>query len=304
MSVKDYSICRGVEYRVLESDHLKYHEKCKEFGKGCSWLIRISLRARKGTWEVRRYNGPHTCLATSISSDHRQVDYHIICARIYPLVRVDSAVTVKVLQQATEANYGFRPSYMKVWMEKKKALAQIYGDWKESYTELSRWMLGVQSTMAGTVTVLKTSPVRLTDQVDESTVYFHCLFWTFPPCIEAFRHCKPVVSIDGTHLYGKYGGTLLLAIAQDGNSNILPIAFAFVEGENAESWSFFLSNLRSHVTLHGDILVISDRHNGIKAALEAPRMVGYLHVLFERFVFVMWPRILALASKVKMQGGC
>ncbi|XP_072090440.1 uncharacterized protein [Arachis hypogaea] len=124
--------------------------------------------------------------------------------------------------------------------------------------------------MAGTVTVLKTSPVRVGDQVDESTVYFHRLFWTFPPYIEAFRNCKPLVSIDGTHLYGKYGGTLLLAIAQDGNSNILPIAFALVEGENAESWSFFLSNLRSHVTPQEGIFVISDRHNGIKAALEDP----------------------------------
>ncbi|XP_016199634.1 uncharacterized protein LOC107640639 [Arachis ipaensis] len=122
LSVKDYSIRRCVEYRVLESDHLKYHGKCKEFGKGCSWLIRISLCARKGTWEVRRYNGPHTCLATSIFSDHHQLDYHVICARIFSLVRADAAVTVKVLQQATEADYGFRPSYRKVWMAKQKAV--------------------------------------------------------------------------------------------------------------------------------------------------------------------------------------
>ncbi|XP_025607974.1 uncharacterized protein [Arachis hypogaea] len=270
LSVKDYSIRRGVEYRVLESDHLKYHGKCKDFGKTCSWLIRISLRARKGTWEVRRYNGPHTCLATSISSDHRQLDYHVICARIFPLVSADAAVPIKVLQQATEADYGFKPSYRKVWKAKQKAVAQIYGDWEEFYAELPRWMLGVQLTMPGTVTVLQTSPVRVVDQIDESTVYFHRLFWTFPPCVEAFQHCKPLVSIDGTHLYGKYGGTLLLAIAQDGNSNILPIAFALVEGENAESWSFFLSNLRTHVTPQEGILVISDRHNGIKAALENP----------------------------------
>ncbi|XP_016162532.1 uncharacterized protein LOC107605239 [Arachis ipaensis] len=117
LSVKDYSIRRGVEYRVMESDHLKYHGRCKEFGKGCTWLIRISLCARKGTWEVRRYNGPHTCLATSISSDHRQLDYNVICARIFPLVRADAAVTIKVLQQATEADYGFRPSYRKVWTD-------------------------------------------------------------------------------------------------------------------------------------------------------------------------------------------
>ncbi|XP_057744757.1 uncharacterized protein LOC130962580 [Arachis stenosperma] len=270
LSVKDYSIRRGVEYRVMESDHLKYHGRCKDFGKSCSWMIRISLRARKGTWEVRRYNGPHTCLATSVSSDHRQLDYHVICARIFPLVSADAAVPIKVLQQATEADYGFKPSYRKVWKAKQKAVAQIYGDWEESYAELARWMLGVELTMPGTVTVLQTSPVIVGDQIDESTVYFHRLFWTFPPCVEAFQHCKPLVSIDGTHLYGKYGGTLLLAIAQDGNSNILPIAFALVEGENAESWAFFLSNLRSHVTPQEGILVISDRHNGIKSALEDP----------------------------------
>ncbi|XP_057760981.1 uncharacterized protein LOC130981397 [Arachis stenosperma] len=122
--------------------------------------------------------------------------------------------------------------------------------------------------MAGTVAVLKTSPVRVGGQLDESRAYFHRLFWTFPPCIEEFRHCKPLISIDSTHLYGKYGGMLLVAIAQDGNSNILHVAFALVEGENAESWSFFLSHLRQHVTPQPGLLVISDRHNGIKAALE------------------------------------
>ncbi|XP_015947829.1 uncharacterized protein LOC107472813 [Arachis duranensis] len=85
LSVKDYSIRRGVQYRVMESNHLKFHGRCKEFGNGCTWLIRITLRQRK-------------------------------------------VITIKVLQEATEATYGFRPSYRKVWMEKQKAVAQIYGD--------------------------------------------------------------------------------------------------------------------------------------------------------------------------------
>ncbi|XP_072060366.1 uncharacterized protein [Arachis hypogaea] len=65
-------------------------------------------------------------------------------------------------------------------------------------------------------------------------------------------------------------GTLLVAIAQDGNSNILLVVFALVEDENAESWSFFLSHLCQHITPESGLLVILDRHNGIKAALEAP----------------------------------
>ncbi|RYR12822.1 hypothetical protein Ahy_B04g070154 isoform F [Arachis hypogaea] len=270
LSVKTYSIRRGIQYKVIESDYRRYVGKCYEFGNGCTWLIRLSLRQRKGIWEVKRYNGPHTCLTTSISSDHRRLDYHVISTFIMPMVRADASVNIKVLQNATAAYFGFRPTYRRVWMAKQKAVAVIYDDWDELYNELPRWVLGVQLTMPGSVAVLQTCPVRVGGQLDESQAYFHRLFWTFPPCIEAFRHCKPLVSIDGTHLYGKYGGTLLVAIAQDGNSNILPVAFALVEGENAESWSFFLSHLRQHVTPQPGLLVISDRHNGIKAALESP----------------------------------
>ncbi|XP_015937156.1 uncharacterized protein LOC107462983 [Arachis duranensis] len=48
MSVKDYSIRRGVQYRVMESDHLKYVGRCKEFGNGYNWIIRGAFRQRKG----------------------------------------------------------------------------------------------------------------------------------------------------------------------------------------------------------------------------------------------------------------
>ena len=43
-------------------------------------------------------------------------------------------------------------------------------------------------------------------------------------------------SIDGTHLYGKYKGTLLIAMGCDGNNQLFPLAFAITEGENIDSW--------------------------------------------------------------------
>nr|XP_025674234.1 uncharacterized protein LOC112774081 [Arachis hypogaea] len=209
-------IRRGVQYKVVESDYRRYIGKCSEFGNGCTWLIRLSLRQRKGIWEVKRYNGPHTCLASSITSDHRRLDYHVISAFIMPMVRADASVSIKMLLNATASHYGFRPTYRRVWMANQKAVALIYGDWNESYNELPRWVLGVQVTMPGSIAVLRTSPVRIGGQLDESQAYFHRLFWTFPPCIEAFRHCKPLVSIDGTHLYGKHNGIKAALEAPDG----------------------------------------------------------------------------------------
>ncbi|XP_072088144.1 uncharacterized protein [Arachis hypogaea] len=204
------------QYKVVESDYRRYVGKCSKFGNGCTWLIRQSLRQRKGIWEVKRYNGPHTCLASSMSSNHRSLDYHVISAFIMPTVRADASVSIKVLLNATASHYGFRPTYRRVWMAKQKAVAVIYGDWDESYNELPRWVLGVQVTMPGSIAVFRTSPVRVGGQLDESQAYFYRLFWSFPPCIEAFRHCKSLVSIDGTHLYGKHNGIKAALEAPDG----------------------------------------------------------------------------------------
>ena len=65
---------------------------------------------------------------------------------------------------------------------------------------------------------------------------FHCIFWTFKRG-DVFNHYKPIIQVDGTHLYGRYKGTLLIATTQDGNSNVLPLAFAIVEGETLLAWS-------------------------------------------------------------------
>ena len=51
-----------------------------------------------------------------------------------------------------------------------------------------------------------------------NTEIFKRVFWSFKPSIEGFEHCRPVLSIDGTHLYGKYKGTLMIAMGCDGNN--------------------------------------------------------------------------------------
>ena len=45
----------------------------------------------------------------------------------------------------------------------------------------------------------------------ENIEIFQRVFWTFQPSIEGFKHCRPVLSINGTHLYGKYIDTLTIA---------------------------------------------------------------------------------------------
>ncbi|XP_057972820.1 uncharacterized protein LOC131160969 [Malania oleifera] len=94
-----------------------------------------------------------------------------------------------------------------------------------------------------------------------------CVFWSFAPSIEGFRHCPPVLYMDGTHLYVKYKGKLLIATAPDANQQIFPVAFAIVEEESLCTWSWFLKCIQDEVTDRDNLCLISDRHVGILAAI-------------------------------------
>ena len=78
---------------------------------------------------------------------------------------------------------------------------------------------------------------------------FHFVFWSFKPVIDGFRYCRPVITIEGTFLYGKYTGALLVATIVTANSKVLPLAFAVVDKESLESWSFFISNIKEHIIM-------------------------------------------------------
>ena len=93
------------------------------------------------------------------------------------------------------------------------------------------------------------------------------MFWSFKPSIEGFEHCCTVLSIDGTQLYGKYKGTSLIAMGSNENNKLFPLTFSITEGDNIDSWGWFLACIRNRVTQRTGICVISDRHPGIMAAM-------------------------------------
>ena len=126
---------------------------------------------------------------------------------------------------------GIYISYKKALDEKHKALRQLFGDFSQSYTQLSRLFLAIGQANPRCVVIWKTCDINM-----PNTEIFQCMFWSFKPSIEGFDHCRPVMSIDGTHLYGKYKGTLLIAMGCDENNQLFPLTFAITEGENIYIW--------------------------------------------------------------------
>ncbi|XP_057739717.1 uncharacterized protein LOC130956737 [Arachis stenosperma] len=267
-AVKDYSIRRSVDYRLFESEPLTFYAKCTQYGSGCDWLIRVSLISRKYCWVIRRYNGSHTCTRATISQDHSKLDSITITEAIKPLVEADPSLKVKSVIAEVQSKFNYTVSYRKAWLAKQKAVKKIFGGWEASYEALPIWFEAMCHKEPSAVVHFETMPAYQGDELVGDIRVMHRVFWSYYPCIRAFRHCKPIVQVDGTHLYGKYKGCLLVAVSQDGNNNIVPIAFAIVEGETSDAWHFFLSNLRQHVVTRDGVGLISDRHESINAAVE------------------------------------
>lgn len=111
-------------------------------------------------------------------------------------------------------------------------------------------------------------------------------FWTkkftFKPVIDAFAHCRPVISIDATHLYGKYKGCIMVAMTFDANNQILPIVVAYVNEESYATWSYFILNVMIYVIRNrSGVCLVANHHSGIMAAVEGEKVVwkghGYTH---------------------------
>ncbi|KAL0345776.1 UNVERIFIED_CONTAM: hypothetical protein Sradi_4408900 [Sesamum radiatum] len=95
------------------------------------------------------------------------------------------------------------------------------------------------------------------------------VFRAFRPCIQGFRYCRNVISVDGTHLCTRYKHKLLVAVTLDANNQVLPLAVALVDEETLASWTWFLQMLVKYFLPGEDdrVCLISDRHDGLTSAI-------------------------------------
>ncbi|XP_058776138.1 uncharacterized protein LOC131650445 [Vicia villosa] len=265
--------------RLKEGDKFRSKEECimaiKRFHMANNVDFKVDRgnveRKRSDSWVIGSISQDHTCVNTNVSQDHRKLSYDIICQEILPQVDKDPSVKVKTIISHIVATYNYTPSYRKAWLEKTKAIELVYGNWEDSNKQLPRFLSAFQIYAPGTVTILETLPAQSPDGTClQGNVIFHRLFWAFRSCVQGFAYCKPILQIDDTWLYGKYKGTLLMAVAQDGNSNIFPVAFTLVEGETARGWGFLLRNLQIHVAPQPGLCLISDRNASIESTYNNP----------------------------------
>ena len=85
---------------------------------------------------------------------------------------------------------------------------------------------------------------------------------------EGWVSCRRVIGLDGCFLRSTLRGELLTAMGRDANNQMFPMAWAVINIENNDNWSWFIHNLAQDFNLaHGAYLtVISDGHKVVYLA--------------------------------------
>ncbi|XP_027348462.1 uncharacterized protein LOC113860033 [Abrus precatorius] len=194
-TVKHYSISKGVDYKVKNGYF----------------------------WKIQKYNGPHTCTVGIISQDHRKLDTDTIAECIKLMVKFDPSFKIKVVIGEIQSRFGYMISYRKTWLAKQKAIEKVFGQWEASFEALPQWCIAMCDAVRGSIVKLDATEDYRNGEMVSNVQILRQVFWSFGHCIRAFQDCKPLVQVDGTHLYGKYKGVLLVVVAQDENQNILQL---------------------------------------------------------------------------------
>lgn len=90
------------------------------------------------------------------------------------------------------------------------------------------------------------------------------------PSLDRFvKGCRPIISLDGSFLKGKYKGCVLSAISLYGNNGLFSIGIYVYQREQYDSWSQFLKILEPHFRKYPlPLTLISDRAKGLVLAVE------------------------------------
>ena len=233
MVLTDLAIKRKFMFKVADESKDTFAASCKV--SGCKWYIRASNRLDGVS--VTRREERHTCDTSLSSKDHPLASHLWIARKCHGLHKDSNSIKISNIQQYIEKHWGVTVNYKRAWRAKEELIRLIDGNPEDAYRILPHYGRELERSNAGTHVVIERSADIPDIPIELAGYDFRRVFWMFGPVARAFRRTlRPLLTLDGTFLKGKYPGVLLVATAIDGNQQLMCLAYAIVDKENIKTW--------------------------------------------------------------------
>ena len=279
-AVKYWSLSMKRSFAVVKSNRKVYDVKC--VFSDCPFRVHAYEQKWSTIWKCSIVT-EHTCELEELEKSNTALTSSFIAEYMYNRIVDNLRYEPKSIVTTIEEDFKYTISYSKAWRAKQKVIEKRFGSYEASYDNLPRLLETIRQRNIGTYYDIMDVP----DPKEPGKLILRRAFFALGQCIMAFRHCRPILCMDGTFLTGKYKGQILTAIGVDGNNQVVPVAFAFVESENRDSWYWFLERVKLAVVQgRPNVCVIHDRHAGLLKAIMDMQFGSV-----ERDVPCRWPDI-------------
>ncbi|KAL0796088.1 hypothetical protein Bca101_067465 [Brassica carinata] len=248
-------------FRFRFHKHAKNYVTAKCFDKTCKFYVMAKQMGESSTYQVRKASLAHRCRSDVKAQFRKHATSKVIAYLMRSKYeRLQAGPRAAELPEALQTEFLFTATYWKYWKAKELAAAAAQGTEENSYKLLPKYFHVVEHANPGSITDIKT------EKDEKRKTRFKYAFMALKACIDGWKHLRQVLVVDGTHMFGKYKGCLLTASGQDANYQVFPIAFAVVDNETNESWSWFFEKLLQIVEDGPHLTIVSDRASQIYVA--------------------------------------
>jgi MULE transposase-like protein/MuDR family transposase len=259
--IQSAAIEGAFEYKVVKADKRRYTIKCAN--DECHWRLHAALVDEvDGPVEIRTFEADHLCNGAGHLGNKHATKQHI-ADHIAGKIRDTAHYAPKEIINDLRREMGVTVSYSQAYRARELAKSKLAGSFESAYQLLQSFCDKVTAAMPGSKAICD----------KDGDNHFLRLFLAFSPSLNGFRHCRPLIGLDGTHLKAKYLGILLCATAVDAEGSLYPLAFAVVNAENDCNWRWFLHHLRgvldNVLPENTTLTFLSDRQKGLVESVEA-----------------------------------
>ncbi|XP_057785404.1 uncharacterized protein LOC131002930 [Salvia miltiorrhiza] len=209
------------------------------------------------TFALKVLVGEHTCL---FDIHNKLADYKWLAKQYIDVFRLRPCMQVQEMALDVNTRFSIQPSLGRLYRAKAHTLELLRGSVKKHYNSL-------RSYMSELMRVDKEGRFELL--LGDDSV-FRGLYIGFSALRKGFMEgCRRIIGLDGCFLKTYLGGQLLCAVSKDGNNKMFLVAWAVVEAENEECWSWFLKLLLEELGVTDGLRIsfISDQQKGLQNAV-------------------------------------
>ncbi|ESQ44546.1 hypothetical protein EUTSA_v10003478mg [Eutrema salsugineum] len=184
--------------------------------KGCQWRVRAAVKNKAKTFWVTKYVKTHTCSVSDRLAHQKHTTPRYIGKLFIERVGIIDGITAQHIKDSMQVMFGLKIDYTNLYRALMYAQECVRETPEDGYSRLPSYLHLIAEANQGTIPAIER----------DSQNKFKYLFLAFRASIAGFQYLR------------RYEGTLLVAIAQDGNFQIFPLAFGIVDTENDYAWEW------------------------------------------------------------------